>query len=149
MRLFLLPIAACFYASGLNAQNNETETEIRQLEQAEVKAVLQKDSAALLRLWDADYVVNAPDNVIYAAGKTTLDRPVLKTARTSFTREVERVTVKGNFAFSMGSETVVSPGGGPVPPGQLVKRRFTNVWEKQPAGWKLVARHANVVCGTN
>jgi ketosteroid isomerase-like protein len=30
--------------------------------------------------------------------------------------------------------------------GQTVKRRYTNIWMKQSAGWKLVARHANVVC---
>lgn len=30
--------------------------------------------------------------------------------------------------------------------GQTVKRRYTNIWMKQSAGWKLVARHASVVC---
>ena len=148
MRAILLVIASFFYTCLLNAQGNGTEAEIRRLEQLEVQAVLQKDSAMLLKLWDAKYTVNAPDNHINFAGKTTLDRPVLRQARSSFTREVEYVTVKETFAFSMGSETVI-PNDSQSKPGQPVKRRFTNIWEKQPTGWKLVGRHANVICTMN
>lgn len=99
----------------------------------------------LLKLWDKNYTVNSPDNIIYDAGTTTLDRPVLKRARIAFTREIELVLVRGNIVISMGSETVV-PGDGQPQKGELVKRRFTNIWEKQEDGWKVVARHANVIC---
>lgn len=137
--------ALIFCMFCVHAQNEDIEKAIRVLEQVEVKAILEKDSATLLKLWDKNYTVNSPDNVIYVAGKTTLDRPVLKRARTSFTREVELVTVKGNFAFTMGSETVVPAGDQPAA-GQTVRRRFTNIWEKQEGAWKLVGRHANVIC---
>ncbi|MBC7936154.1 MAG: hypothetical protein H7Y86_12460 [Rhizobacter sp.] len=70
----------------------------------EVKAILGKDSVTLLKLWDKNYTVNSPDNSICFAGKTTLNRPVLKRARTSFTRDIEHITVKANFAFSMGAK---------------------------------------------
>ncbi len=46
------------------------ELEIRKLEQMEVQAVLKKDTITLLKLWDKEYVVNAPDNKINFAGKT-------------------------------------------------------------------------------
>jgi hypothetical protein len=137
-------LAVCFFsASCLIAQN--AETEIRNLEQMEVQAILAKDSVTLLKLWDKDYTVNSPDNVIYFAGKTTLDRPVLKRDRTTFTRNIEHITIKENFAFSMGSETVVPAGDAPQN-GQIVKRRFTNIWQKQESGWKLIGRHANIIC---
>ncbi|HEV7781876.1 MAG TPA: nuclear transport factor 2 family protein [Chitinophagaceae bacterium] len=126
----------------------DIEAEIRTLEQTEVQAILKKDSVTLLKLWDKNYTVNSPDNVIVFPGKTTLDRPVLKRARTSFTRDIEHIIIKGNFAISMGSETVV-PVDDQTQPGQIVKRRFTNIWEKQVDGWKLVARHANVICKPN
>lgn len=145
MKPLFLAIASFFCTASLCAQDNSTETEIRRLEQSEVQAILQKDSVALLKLWDADYTVNSPDNIIYFAGKTTLDRPVLKRARTAFTRDVEHVSIKGTFAFSMGSETV-TPMDEQHGSGQVVKRRFTNIWEKQSTGWKLVGRHANVIC---
>lgn len=83
--------------------------------------------------------------MIYFAGKTTLDRPVLKRNRTTFTRDIEHISIKGNFAFFMGSETVIPAGDHPQT-GQVVKRRFTNIWEKQEDGWRLVGRHANIIC---
>lgn len=118
------------------------ESEIRRLEQMEVQAVLKKDTAALLKLWDEDFVVNAPDNKINFAGETTLDRPVLKNPRAVFTRNVEHIIIRGNTVFAMGSETVDNPSN----PQQIIKRRYTNIWMKLDGTWKLVARHANVIC---
>jgi ketosteroid isomerase-like protein len=125
----------------LVAQDRDIETEIKDLEQLEVQAVLQKDTVMLLKLWAKDYVVNAPDNTINFAGKNTLDRPVLKRPRVSFTRSVEQVIIRGDVVMAMGSETVV-PSGDQQP----VKRRYTNIWMKQEGMWKLIGRHANVIC---
>ena len=110
-----------------------------------MQAILNKDTVTLSKLWDKNYIVNSPDNVIVFAGKTAVDRPVLKRPKTTFTREVEQITIRENFAFSMGNETVV-PAENQPQSGQIVKRRYTNIWQKQADGWKLVARHANVIC---
>lgn len=133
------------YAGFLYAQDKNVEAEIRNLEQTEVKAVLEKDSGMLLKLWDKDYVVNSPDNVVVFPGKNTLDRPVLKRTRVSLTREVEQVIIKGDIVFSMGNETVIATGDDKLT-GKTVKRRYTNIWMKKDGLWKLVARHANVIC---
>ena len=130
---------------NLSAQNQAVEEEIKRLEQMEVKAVLSKDSAVLKKLWDKDYVVNNPENKIVLANPDPLDRPVMQKARISFTREVEHITIRGDIVFSMGNETVV-PGVDQPQSGQLVKRRYTNIWMKVNGDWKLVARHANVIC---
>jgi ketosteroid isomerase-like protein len=127
------------------AQQQDTATEIRKLEQMEVEAILAKDTITLLKLWDKDYVVNAPDNKINFAGKNTLDRPVLRRSRANFTRDVEQIIIKGNTVLSMGSETVV-PSDNQGNTQSIVKRRYTNVWMKQEGTWKLVARHANIIC---
>jgi ketosteroid isomerase-like protein len=127
------------------AQNSGTESEIKKLEQLEVDAILKKDTVTLLKLWDKNYVVNAPDNKINFAGKTTLDRPVLRQSRTAFTRDVEHIIVKENIAISMGSETVV-PTENQSQSQRPIKRRYTNIWVKQDGSWKLTARHANVIC---
>jgi hypothetical protein len=145
MKKLVITLSLFFYEGYLYAQNQNMEAEIRKLEQVEVQAVLQKDTVTLLKLWDKDYIVNAPSNVISYAGKTTVDRSVLKMSRSTFTREVEKVIIRAGFAISMGSETVV-PAGDQPNAGQIVKRRYTNIWEKQNDGWKLVARHANVIC---
>ncbi len=133
------------YAFPLAAQQSVAETEIRVLEQREVRAIVERDSASLRTLWDKDYVVNAPDGRIVRATPDPLDRPVMQRARTTFTRDVEQVLIKGDVAFSMGRETVVPAGNSPSA-GQVVHRRFTNIWIRQAGAWKLSARHANVIC---
>jgi ketosteroid isomerase-like protein len=145
MKQLFLTISCIICVLRLVAQDKEIESEIRKLEQMEVQAILKKDSVTLLKLWDKEYVVNAPDNKINFAGKTTLDRPVLRRSRTSFTRDIEQIIVRGNTVFSMGSETVV-PTEDQSPAQQAVKRRYTNIWMKQGGSWKLMARHANVIC---
>lgn len=133
------------YAGFLHAQDKDIENEIRALEQTEGKAVLEKDSAMLLKLWDKSFVVNNPDNVVVFPGKTTLDRPVLRGSRVSFTREVEQVIVKGDVVFSMGNETVIPLSEDNIK-GPPIKRSYTNIWIKENDKWKLAARHANVIC---
>lgn len=145
MKILTITLSIIFYSGRLVAQNPDTEAEIRGLEQIEVQAILQKDTVTLLKLWDKDYVVNSPNNVIVFAGKTAVDRPVLKNPRTSFTRDIEQIIIRGNTVFSMGSETV-SPAGDQDQARQILKRRFTNIWMNQDGVWKLVARHANVIC---
>lgn len=130
--------------TGSSAQNPRVEQIIRNLEQAEAKAVLAKDATALEKLWDAGFVVNSPDNRVVLPGKTTVDRPVMNKPRASFSRAVEHITVRGNIAISMGSETLV-PAGDLPRAGQTVQRRYTNIWMKLDGAWKLVARHANEI----
>jgi Domain of unknown function (DUF4440) len=145
MKKSVITIALSFCTCLVYAQNAGIEATIRNLEQTEVQAILNKDSVTLLKLWDKNYIVNSPDNTIYASGKTTLDRPVLKRSRTTFTREIEQITIRDHIVICMGSETVVPQGDSPQA-GQIVKRRYTNIWEKQGDEWKLIARHANIIC---
>lgn len=148
MKKVAITISLFFCVCHLFAQHGNTEEEIKKLEQMEVRAVLTKDTVMLKKLWDKDYVVNNPDNKVVLANANPLDRPVLTKARTSFTREVEHITVRGDIVFSMGNETVV-PAGDLPKLGQTVKRRYTNIWMKVNGDWKLVARHANVICQEN
>ena len=134
-----------FYGYCLCAQYLNIENEIRSLEQTEVQAVLNKDTATLKKLWDRDYIVNNPENRIVLAKPNPVDRPVLQNQRVSFTREVEKILINGDIAISMGNETVIPAGDAPNA-GQTVKRRYTNIWMKKDGQWKLVARHANKIC---
>lgn len=130
----------------LFAQQSEAEAEIRNLEEAERRAVLKKDTGMLRKIWDKDYIVNAASNRIVLSSDDMFARPVLtQTTYSSFTREIEQILIKGDIVFSMGSEVIVAEGNIPKA-GQPVKRRYTNIWMKQNGTWKLVARHANVVC---
>ena len=140
--VFLL-ISICYVA---HAQDSSVENTIRNLEQLECKAVLEKDTATLRKLWADEYTVNSPANRVVTGGKNTLDRPVINQAdNVSFTRNVEHVTVKGGYAIAMGNELVVPRSTGATP-STPVKRRYSNVWLMDKGQWKLIARHANVIC---
>lgn len=130
----------------LHAQNASIESEIRGLETVEHQAVLKKDTAALYKIWGRDLIVNAPMNRVVQSTNNVSDRPVIShMSYSSFTREIEHIQVKGDVVFSMGSEVIVPIGNVPNA-GQTIKRRYTNIWMKENGSWKLVARHANVIC---
>jgi ketosteroid isomerase-like protein len=143
--LAAIALVAVPIVPALRAQPRSGEDEIRRLEQLEVRAIIARDTDTLRTLWDEAYVVNNPDNVVVEAKPDPTDRPVMQKARISMTRSPEKITFRGDFAISMGSETIV-PGEGQPRAGQTVKRRYTNIWMKHSGRWKLVARHANIVC---
>ena len=145
MKKNIVTVCLFFCSQYLFAQNAAVETEINNLEQNEVQAVLSKDTVTLKKLWDKDFVVNNPENKIVLAKSNPLDRPVLQNQRTSFTRVVEKIIINGNIAISMGRETVVSMNDASKTE-QNVERRYTNIWMKKDVSWKLIARHANKIC---
>ena len=145
MKKLIALICLLLIGHWLIAQNLAIETEINNLEQIEVQAILGKDTMILKKLWDKDYVVNNPENKRVLAKPNSVDRPVLQRQRTSFTRQVEKIVVNGNIAISMGKETVVSTDNTQKSE-QTMERRYTNIWAKKDGSWKLIARHANKIC---
>jgi ketosteroid isomerase-like protein len=145
MKIFF--ITACLFFCGyyLFGQDKNVEAEIRSLEQTLVQAVINKDTATLRRIWDKDCIVNNPDNKIILAQANIMDKPVMQKSKAVFTRNVEQILINGNVVISMGSETVV-PAGDDSKAGQTIKRRYTNIWMKKDGAWKVIARHANVIC---
>lgn len=133
----------CVY--DLQAQESNIEAEIRKLEQLEVQAIIKNDTTALSKLWDKNYVVNAPDNMINFAGKSVTSRPVLNRSRLNFTRQVEEIVINGNVVFAMGNETVTREAKKSGEQ-ETIKRRYTNIWIFKNDAWKLAARHANIIC---
>ena len=144
----LLSVLICFFSAAYSqADTKNVETELRELDVAAAKAVLEKDEKAIARYFTKDSVTNNPRNELTRGSDGIIDA-----ARTnvinyhSFTRELESVQVLGNTAVTMGKEKVVmkGPDGGA---GRAIERRYTNVWMKKGKTWQIVARHANVICG--
>jgi len=139
--LTLMVNSFCIYA-----QNTQVETEIRKLEETEHKAMLARDTGTLLKIWTSDFIVNTPANRITLSRKELFDLVRAGIFNyTSFTRDIEQVFIKGGMAITMGSEAIV-PVGNNSKAGQTIKRRYTNIWMKQNAVWRLTARHANEIC---
>ena len=146
MKKVIIILTCIFQLQHLLAQEASAEADIRKLEEQERQAVLKKDTAALRKIWDRYFIVNAPNNKIVLSGSDAVARPVItQMSYASFTREIEQILVRGDVVFSMGSEIVVPAEGAPNA-GKEIKRRYTNIWMKQSGAWTLVARHASIIC---
>lgn len=145
MRLILLLaliIVAAGPASAQSAkQEDAVEREIRMLDLRHARAILRGDLAALDKLWTKDFRVNNPFNEVDRAERIRTGAVTYS----SFVREAESVQVHGDTAVVMGRETVVPKGNSPDA-GKTIRRRYTNIWMKRRGQWRLVARHASVVC---
>ena len=149
-QLLFATFVACIVAGpvyGQQAANDQAlEQVIRKLEHDESDAVLRGDLSALEKLWAEDFTVNSPQNRISESRKVVLDlvrAGVIKYS--SFVREIEAIRVHGDTVIVMGSE-VVTPVGKVPNAGEIVRRRFTNIWLKSGGEWRLAARHANALC---
>ena len=145
MKKITVMLAFIVSAFSLYAQNNKTESEIRNLEEKEHKAMLNRDIPTLKTIWATDFMVNTPVNRVSLSSQELFD--LIKAGvfnYTSFTRNIEQVLIKGNTVFTMGSEAVVPVGDTPKA-GQTINRRYTNIWMKQGGVWRLTARHANEI----
>lgn len=113
---------------------------VRGLEEQERTALLNRDSVTLQQIWAPEFIVNSPLNQISPNRTVVLDlvrRGLIHYSQ--FERRIEELRIFGNTAVVMGSETL-QPAGSNGPP---VQRRFTHVWQRDGATWRLVARHAN------
>ena len=116
------------------------EQDIRALEEAGRVAFLAADTQPLAGMWDDALLVNSPLNVINDKARV-LD--LLKAGRIRHTFDdvvIEQVERYDNVVVVMGRDTVDGP-----PHGDIMHRRFTNIWQLRDEGWRMIARHAQVV----
>jgi ketosteroid isomerase-like protein len=128
-------------AAKTSKKNAAIEKEIRQLDSAHADAVLRGDLVAMDRIWTKDFVVNNPFNGVDRADRIRSGAVTYA----SFDRVPEAIVIHGNTVIVMGHETVVPKGSSPDA-GKTINRRYTNIWMMRKGKWRLVARHANVIC---
>jgi ketosteroid isomerase-like protein len=117
------------------------EQEVKKLDLAHGDAVLRGDQEAMNKYWTEDFIVNNPFNEVDKADR--IKKGIV--TYSSFVRESEAIQVHGNTVIVMGKEIVVPKGNSPQS-GQTINRRYTNIWMKRDGSWRLVARHASVIC---
>jgi ketosteroid isomerase-like protein len=146
----MLLLLVAFTSATARAQSVSAEQAVRAQDDRERVAALNRDVSALEVLWSEQFTVNAPNNQVVVGRQENLDTFVRGGIInfSSFERAIEFVRVDGDFAVIMGLETVVprtdAPSAGLVA-GQVIRRRFTNIWKKEGDTWRLYWRHANVI----
>jgi ketosteroid isomerase-like protein len=129
--LCTLALALILYSAGAQSQN---ETEIRTLDSAQKEAYFKKDTLALFKLFSPKVIVHGPYNKIETLEDLLVRIRAGGSKRETYDRVVEKVTFVGNIAMVMGNETT-KPTGIAENAGKTVKRRFTNVWQKNSTSW--------------
>jgi ketosteroid isomerase-like protein len=140
--LVLTVITMAIPASAQSAkQKAAIEQAVRKLDLEHADAILRGDQVALDKLWTEDFRVNNPFNEIDKADRIRSGAVTYS----SFVREAEAVMVHGDTVIVMGREIVVPKGNSPEA-GKTINRRYTNIWMKRAGKWRLIARHASVIC---
>jgi len=152
MRFLLLLILMAVGCGIAPSQDDDTAVmqAVRDRDDAERIAALNRDTVALADLWSDDFVVNAPNNQTVIGKDANLQAFVRSGIIdfTTFDRAIEHVAVSGELVAIMGAETVVPRSDAPsvgLVAGQPVHRRFTNIWRREGDTWRLYWRHANVI----
>jgi ketosteroid isomerase-like protein len=139
-----LAIALMLVASATSAmgQDPDLKRQIGMASAAVGRAIESGDFAALEKLWSPHFVVNSPANRVISRDEVfaAIKRGELK--YTDLKTTVERMDIADDIAIVMGQESY-KPEFGPEK-GKLLYRRFTNVWQKSPSGWVMIARQATV-----
>ena len=132
-------------ASAAAAQTgSEDEKVIRDLEQHQVKLLLAGNVKQMAAAWLPEFTVNNPFNDVVNGHSGPVRNGRL--TYSAFARNIEKIVFRDGLAVVMGSETVV-PSGTSRDAGKEIHRRFTDLWVKVDGQWKMLARHANVICG--
>ena len=118
--------------------------EIRNLENTEREALLNGDTTMLLKLLSPHVLVNNPENNIVTFEQIKERIRSGKIDYSSLDRIIENISFVENIAIVMGNEIVTSKGATSNAV-KTVIRRFTNIWMKTEAGWKLTARQATII----
>ena len=147
----LVFIALTFSISITKAQSKtEVETTIRNLEKKALKGILESDTNILKQVWAPEFIVNTPRNTIAENRDAVFKNQKAGLINySSFERIIEKIEIQKNIVITMGYETYVPRADLPeAKAGEIVKRRFTNVWMKQKGKWLQIARHASVICNS-
>ena len=138
--IFVFGICTLIFGQSETARK-AIETEVRKLDSLHAAAVLSGDLKEMDKYWTEDFMVTNPFNEIDRANRIRNGTMTYS----SFQRICEAAQIHENTAVLMGKEIVVPKGTSPGA-GKTITRRYTNIWMKLDGQWRLVARHASVIC---
>jgi hypothetical protein len=146
---FIIVFTFLIYFSANGQINNKQDEEkiisqIKLLEAAQVKAILESDTITLKKMWAEEFHVNSPSNFVADRNKVIQRIKSTIIEYSNYTQEPEYYGVFGDVVVVMGKETVVPIGDNPDK-GKTVIRRYTDIYKNFNGEWKEIARHANII----
>lgn len=130
--------------TGADNDDKRTEEEIKRLYEEEYHIFLNRDIEALDRFYPDDYVISNPFHQ-FINKKTFLERVRSNIIKyDSYERHFDHIRVYKDAVVVAGSEKVVPTLDANRPDaGQIVNRRFTEMWVRREGRWQKIVRHAH------
>jgi ketosteroid isomerase-like protein len=138
LALALTSLAPGQEQSASRDQRNSVEQAIRQLDNERIQAQIGADAAALDRIYADDFIGVGPSGTVRTKPQVISDFTSGALKFQSITTDEVQVRVYENAAVETGLSTMVGQDKGKAVPRDT---RFTRVWIKQQAHWRLVANH--------
>ena len=115
---------------------------IRQVDHERIQAQIGADAAALDRIYADDFIGIGPSGTVRTKAQVIADFTSSDLKFQSITTDDVQVRVYGNTAVETGRSTMIGQDKGKTVPRD---NRFTRVWIKQGAHWRLVANHYSLL----
>ena len=150
MKNILLIILFLTIYHSANSQTNDNQDEqaiisqIKILEAAQTKAIMESDTIALAKIWAEGFHVNNPSNMVVNRSQVFQRIKSTFIKYSTYIQEPEYYGVFGDVVVVMGKETVVPIGDNPDKD-KTITRRYTDVYKNINGEWKEIARHANII----
>ena len=135
-------IALAQKQSARRNQNRSVEQVIRQLDYERIQAQIGANALALNRIYADDFIGIGPSGTVRTKAQVISDFTSADLKFQSITTDDVRVRVYGNTAVETGRSTMIGQDKGKAVPRD---NRFTRVWIKQGAHWRLVANHYSLL----
>ena len=124
-----------------SARGNSTrsvEQIIRRLDHERIQAQIGADAVALNRIYADDFIGIGPSGTVRTKPQVIADFTSGELKFQSITTDDVQLRVYGNTVVETGRSTMIGQDKGKAVPRD---NRFTRVWIKQGARWRLVANH--------
>lgn len=146
--LLIILFLVIYYSANSQTNYNQDEqtiiTQIKILEAAQTKAIMESDTIALTKIWAEDFHVNNPSNMVVNRSQVFQRIKSTFIKYSTYIQEPEYYGVFGDVVVVMGKETVVPIGDNPDKD-KTITRRYTDVYKNINGEWKEIARHANII----
>ncbi len=142
-RAGLLVVLSVLAGCASAPRTDDVAQRIRALEQQQAQAAIDRNRAALDRIFTPDFQIVNPSGAV--ASKEELLALLLggTSPYKSAVYQTDTVRVYRDVVVTTGLEVVV-PNTGPQA-GQIVRRRISQVWRLDGRDWRLAYRHATIV----
>ena len=121
------------------------EFEIREIENQRTDAILRHDLPVFFSMFSPEFIATNPYNKVLGRDQVfELFEKGIAGSVSTYKTDIEKISFINGFAVVMGEETLI-PNGTSLNAAKTIKRRFTNIWIKDDAHWKITVRQATII----